>query len=122
MRPGKLQKFRYGNGPQTWMELPVRRRDVGQEDVSVRVRVQRGNARLKLPVFQEAAGLDLNWVGTQRPDPAKVEVEPEIDERKRYRRRVGGTQHGRRRQLVFSHRPELRIAKAENACRDVILV
>src|SRR5712664_539860 len=104
------------------MELPVRWRDVGQEDVSVWVRVQRRNARPEFLVFQKAAGLDLNWVGTQRPNPAKVEIEPEIDEGKRYRRNAGRTYQGRRGQLVFSHGPELRIAQAENAPRSVVPV
>ncbi len=123
MRLGKLQEFRYRDGPELRMKLPVRRRNVGQEDVSIRVRVQRHNARLEFAVrFQEAAALDLNWMGTQRPNPAKVQIEPEIDEGKRYRRRAGRTYHGRRGQLVFSHGPELRIAQAENAPRSVIRV
>ena len=49
-------------------------------------------------------------MGTQRPNPPKVEIEPEIDEGKRYRRHTGGTKHGARGQLVFRHGPELRIA------------
>jgi len=72
MRLGSLQEFRYGNRPQAGIQLPVRRRDVGQEDVAVRVRVQRRNTRLEFSVDQEAARLDLNWMGTQRSNPAEV--------------------------------------------------
>src|SRR5438309_5308751 len=121
MRLGSLEELRYGNRPKTGIQLPVRRRDVGQEDVSVRVRVQRRNTRLELSVDQEAARLDLNWVGTQRSNPADVQIESQIDEGKRYRRHTGGTKHGGRGQLVFRHGPELRIAQAENPSLGVIL-
>jgi hypothetical protein len=74
--------------------------------------VQRSNARLELTIrLQETASLDLHRMGTQRPDPARIEVEPEIKERQRDGYRAWGAQLNRRGQPVFSHGPELCIAE-----------
>ena len=47
---GELQEFRYRDGPEARLELPVGRRDVGEEDVAVRIWMERSDADLELPV------------------------------------------------------------------------
>ena len=49
MRHGELQEFRYRDGPEARLELPVGRRDVGEEDVAVRIWMERSDADLELP-------------------------------------------------------------------------
>src|SRR5437868_2371870 len=76
MRHGELQEFRYRDGPEARLELPVGRRDVGEEDVAVRIWMERSDADLELPVrFEEAARLDLHRMRTQSADPARIVVD-----------------------------------------------
>lgn len=85
--------------------------------------MQRSNAVLKLPVrFQETARLDLHRMGTQRPDSARIKVEPEIEEWKRYGDCSWSAELHGRGQSVLGHRPELRIAETRKARRGVVRV
>jgi hypothetical protein len=73
-------------------------------------------------LFQEAPRLDLHGMSTQRPDPARVEVEAEIQQWKSYGNRARGAELDGRGQPVLSHGAELRIAETGNARRDVIVI
>src|SRR5439155_5745574 len=120
MRHGELQEFRYRDGPEARLELPVGRRDVGEEDVAVGIWMKRSGADLELPVrFEEAARLDLHRMGAQSADPARIQVEAEIQERKRYSDRPGRAELDRRGQPVLGDGPELRITETRHSGRDI---
>jgi len=54
-------------------------------------------------------------MASQRPNPARIKVEPEIEEWKRYGYCSGGAELNRGGQPVLRHRPELRIAQTGKA-------
>src|SRR2546421_7427063 len=120
MRHGELQEFRYRDGPEAQLELPAGRRDVGEEDVAVRIRMERSDADLELPVrFEEAARLDLHRMRTQSADRARIEVEAEIQERKCYRDDPRSAEFECCDEPVLSDGPELRITETRHSGRDI---
>src|SRR5437868_14627270 len=120
MRHGELQEFPYRDGPEARLELPVRRRDVGEEDIAVRIWMERSDANLELPVrFEEATCLDLHRMRAQGADPARIEVEAEIQERKCYRDDPRSAEFECCDESVLGHGPKLRITETGHSGRDI---
>jgi hypothetical protein len=60
-------------------------------------------------------------MGPQRPDSARIEVEPEIEQGKRYGDRSWRAKRNRRGQSLLSDGPELRIAETRKASREILV-
>ena len=58
-------------------------------------------------------------MGAQSADPARIQVEAEIQERKRYSDRPGRAELDRRGQPVLGDGPELRITETRHSGRDI---